>query len=416
MAELYPSSEYYTDFSINPALPNGLSLDFNTGMVSGTAYATQEPQTYTISAKRFSGETTSCTLTLDIVVCYGGKSLVTLMAHTDTYPREMGFKLYEGKGTSGTLVKNVEKMKDRNTNTYFDYCLPHGIYTYEMLDLYNDGWSAPAGYYLSVDVGALKFATGLVYDRNISPIHPTVSFSSYLPFQVNYDDWKVNTSGTVSANWNEIDYDDSTWTITKAADIGTTESTTVYIRKEFTLDDATQYNLLNVRVKYIGGVVAYYNGHKVARFNLEDDFDEESESITIHDISSSSKFHVILATNGVVTGKNVIAFEIHKPHGQSSSEPVIFDATGVFDVNDCSFALDSIASITGTNPIDESSQSVMFDYSPYTSATLPNDVGTYSEWTIENLEGTEFNAFGIDSFTSGFNWAFSIYARSLPEE
>ena len=110
-----------------------------------------------------------------------------------------------------------------------------------MLALYNDGWSAPAGYYLSVDVGALKFATGLVYDSNISPIHPTVSFSSYLPFQVNYDDWKVNTSGTVSANWNEIDYDDSTWTITKAADIGTTESTTVYIRKEFTLEESNQY-------------------------------------------------------------------------------------------------------------------------------------------------------------------------------
>ena len=54
------------------------------------------------------------------------------------------------------------------------------------------------------------------------------------------------------------------------------------------------YQVLNVRVKYSGGVGAYVNGNVVARFNVEDEFDSLSLSITDHDPNVFSKFHVIL--------------------------------------------------------------------------------------------------------------------------
>ena len=53
-------------------------------------------------------------------------------------------------------------------------------------------------------------------------------------------------------------------------------SITTYIRKSFTMSGLNDYEVLNVRVKYSGGVGAYVNGNVVARFNLEDEFDSLS--------------------------------------------------------------------------------------------------------------------------------------------
>ena len=44
-----------------------------------------------------------------------------------------------------------------------------------------------------------------------------------------------------------------------------------------------------------------------------------------------------------MTGKNSIAFEIHRASGASA---IVFDATGVFGVNDCSITLETYVTIT----------------------------------------------------------------------
>ena len=42
-----------------------------------------------------------------------------------------------------------------------------------------------------------------------------------------------------------------------------------------------RHQVLNVRMKYEGGVVAYLNGVKVGRFNLVEDFDGDTESMRV---------------------------------------------------------------------------------------------------------------------------------------
>ena len=37
MGEVYPNSEYYFDFVVTPALPEGITVDPTTGKISGTA-------------------------------------------------------------------------------------------------------------------------------------------------------------------------------------------------------------------------------------------------------------------------------------------------------------------------------------------------------------------------------------------
>ena len=416
MAELYPNSDFYYDFSVNPPLPNGITINANNGMISGTATEFMTSTTYTVTAKKYNGEPATSTLTFGVELCFGGKNLITMVARTDSSPSQSSYRLYQGKGNTGTPIRQIDHFMAGSALNYGDFCLAHGIYTLELRDTSTNGWANPAGYYLTVDVGAMKFEMGQVYTGS-APTIVTTMFSSYLPFQAEYDDWKVYKDITpVASNWNAVDFDDSTWTVTKASQIGMSEAITVYIRHDITLDDANNYHVLNIRAKYVGGLVAYFNGRKFARFNLEDGFNADTESIAIHDSTVFSQFHAILPTVGVVTGKNVIAFEVHRPIGQSSSQEIVFDATGVFGVNDCSIGVDTVYNITGSTFSSIGSLENFFDLTPVTNGYISNAVGKFLQWTVENLEGTKFNSFAMQTVYTRSSFGFSIYANQVPED
>ena len=114
------------------------------------------------------------------------------------------------------------------------------------------------------------------------------------------------------------------------------------------IPDINNYNVLNIRMKYTGGVVVYFNERKVARFNLVKNFNSETMSVIAYSSDAYSKFHIIMSRAQAVTGNNIIAFEIHRPNGQSSSNPVTFDATGIFGVNECSIVIDTYSLIDGS--------------------------------------------------------------------
>ena len=416
MGEIYPTSYLYKEFTSTPALPAGVNLDAHTGTISGTASSLASSQVYTISAKTFTGTTVSTTISIAVEVCTGGRSLITMVARTDSSPSQSSYKLYKGKGKTGEVLYSVTAFAVANALNYGDFCLQHDFYTLELLDTSN-GWTNPAGYYLTIDVGEMKFDMGHVYNGGASPTSVTTMFSSYLPFQIQYDDWKVYKDlPDLPANWNTIDYDDSTWSVVKANEIGTTEAVTVFIRREVNIPDINEYHVLNIRAKYSGGLVCYFNGRKVARFNLGDNFLSSTESLEVLDINNFSQFHVILSTVGAVAGKNVISFEIHRPKEQSSAEPVIFDATGIFGINDCSVTVDSYIDISGSTSYVISSLDKFLDLSPVDYGYLKNSVGSYLQWSVQNLEGTRWNSLGIQGIYDRSGIGFSVYGRTDAED
>ena len=142
------------------------------------------------------------------------------------------------------------------------------------------------------------------------PMSMSTVFSSCLLFQVEYSKWMVRQS-RVSSNWNTVTFDDSAWLVTKAAGIPSTQYPTTYICKSFELTGIEDYMVMNIRMKYTGGVAVYLNGNRLARFNLEEGYNAFTESISVRDVTVFSKFHIILSAAGVVEGTNVIAFEIY---------------------------------------------------------------------------------------------------------
>ena len=405
MGEVYPNSDYYFDFAITPVLPAGLSLDPTTGKISGTARSEMAATPYTITAKKLGGGSTSTTITLSVEVCTGGKGFITLVALTDTWPYEGSYKLHSGRGVEGEVVQFNTGFRVKSGLNYGDFCMPHGLYTVEVCDASTDGWKNPAGWYLTVDLGAM------IIEMNQMPSKvPSVTsvFSSLLPFQIEYDDWKLyNNEQQVAQGWNALDFDDDAWQSVKAAAMGNHMATTVYIRREVEVPSLEDYHVLNVRMKYAGGVVVYFNGRTVARFNLVEEFDRNTEATAPHDASLFSKFHVVLSTVGAVAGKNVMAFEVHRTADQST---IVFDATGVFGVNDCSVVLDTF-SVIDASEVNGCTKEDLFDLNPSTFGSIPNEVGSFIEWTVENLEGSKWNAFGLQTNNAVTNFAFTIGGR-----
>ena len=84
MGEVYPNSAFYYDFTVTPALPEGLSMDRNTGKISGRVASLLPSATYSIQAKKVSGGVSTAVVTLSVEACTGGKSLITLVALTDS--------------------------------------------------------------------------------------------------------------------------------------------------------------------------------------------------------------------------------------------------------------------------------------------------------------------------------------------
>ena len=408
MAEVYPSSDLYTQFTVSPALPAGITLDPYNGMISGTASAESPATTYTVTAEKYNGGSVTATFTLDVGICHGGRSLITLVTLTDSQYQTSSYKLYQGKQATGTPIQQIDKFKAGNILNYADFCIPHDLYTAQLVAPTADGWANPAGYYLSVDIGSLRFDIGQVKTQTHN-----VLFSSFLPFQQEFDNWKVYSDvAPVPAGWNAVAFDDSTWRDIKAVDIGTSEATTVYIRRSFNIPDINDYQVLNAHVKYMGGVAAYFNGNLVARFNLEEYFTAKSESIGTHNPNTLSKFHVILPLAGGVTGVNVMSFEIHRPAGSSSAEPVVFDATGVFGVNQCSVLVDTYADIESSQTSNVEDATAFFDITPASFGYIPNAVGSYISWSVENLMGSKFNSFALQTTQSVTNFGFSLYGRT----
>ena len=414
LAEVYPNGDKYMQFTVSPALPAGMAIDPSSGIIMGTPTQLQEGQVV-VSARKLSGETTSYTMAVNIVNCDGDRHLITVTVRTDGYPKEMEYKLLQGRGLDGAVIKHKAALQQRQTLIYEDNCLVNGLYTFVGMDVRGDGWSDPAGYMLSIDQGQLRF------DMNLVPVMAPPSlvhntFSSYLPFQINFSQWKTTTTRSqATEGWNNIDFDDSQWEQKYAAEIGETVEKVLYVRKVFNIPNLDDYQVLNVRVKYLDGLVVYFNGKRVARFNMPATFEYDTPALKTHEPDVFSKFGIVLSMNGAVVGDNVIAFEMHRAEDVSTAVPFAFEASGVFGVESCSPLVYSVTNTNSTTPYQGVAEN-LFDLYTVTFMRFKREIGAFVSWDLETMDNAIFNGFAIFNNVNTRDIFSSLYGFTLNKD
>ena len=416
MAEVYPSSTYYTNFSIQPSLPTGIMIDPITGVLVGTPTQTSPLSVYIVTATDYHNQIKQSSISLEVVICYGSKSLITATIYTDSSPELMHYTIYRGFDKTGVVIQTVDSLSIPNSIVYGDFCLPHNSYTI-LLEGGATGWGERKGFILSVDIGTFRFDFGTVpHALTETTSSYETHFSSFLPFQMGFDKWRVwNKLDTVPEDWLNYSYKDSSWPEMKGMEIGRVEDTTCYVRKVVEVYGLSDYNVLNVKIKYQGGIIGYWNNRMVAKFNLPDIVTSYTEGNTVHSSEDDSFFHIVLHNQGAREGKNVMAFEIHRPKGQSSAIPVVFDATGVFMINECSVVRDTFNSIESSSLLNGEIAN-LFDCSPITSVTLQNTIGSSFQFSLLNQVPSQFTYFSILPFNQIPNTAFSLYGKGNDDE
>ncbi|KNB41235.1 chitobiase beta-hexosaminidase c-terminal domain protein [Blastocystis sp. subtype 4] len=179
MSEVIPQNgDRYMNFRINPSLPVGIVLDPHTGWISGTATSESTAQTYTITATKMTGGDMTATISLSVSICTGGKGLMTVRIYADYDHEVNSWKLYEGRGTLGTVLRSVEQFLVSGAYYYVDFCLNDGIYTFEGSDSYGDGWLTGSGYTLTVDLGEMELDMMTMNGQDSKPIYVSSVFST----------------------------------------------------------------------------------------------------------------------------------------------------------------------------------------------------------------------------------------------
>ena len=388
MTPVYPEGDNLLSLSIKPSLPKGLSFDALTGAITGTP-TVESNSMYTVTATNAIGQTQTSSFRLKVVICTGDRNMVTMRIRADGYSDENSYKLHRGRGRTGVILAELNPFTIANNVIYADFCMPNGIYTFEGIDNRGDGWENNSGWMVNVD--ANTFTTDVVQvGIGAAPVSATTVFSTYLPFQADLSTWKVYQNSLSGSSWMQVSFDDSKWSNYVDSKIPASSRVTTYIRKTFTIDNVHDYTLLNVRVVYRGGVVAYFNGKRVARFNLVENYNANTVSTVRDTKDQEGRFAILMDLDNAVTGTNVIAFEHHRNKNDANTVVPKFRATGVFGVEDIS-AIPTIVSFLNTTT--HSTPKKIFELDPNTFETLMKVEGWFVEWTVANLEGLRFNRF-----------------------
>jgi hypothetical protein len=159
-----------------------------------------------------------------------------------------------------------------------------------------------------------------------------------------YSMWAYHNLGQdLGTAWRDPLYDDSMWPVgpgdlgngdggeATVIDIGPSSSRfpTVYFRSSFTVEDASEYSMLELAVRRDDGVVVYINGTEVFRDNMPAGDVTYSMFSQGNAGSETSYYTGIHDASVLVSGLNVIAVEVHQDDDRSSDLHFDLELSGI---------------------------------------------------------------------------------------
>ncbi|KAK8791013.1 hypothetical protein WA158_005644 [Blastocystis sp. Blastoise] len=324
ITSLYPSSEYYRQFTISPALPAGITLSASTGTISGTPTAPSSG-TYTISATGITGTATTVSVTITIQNCslpnVFFKVVFTGMDDGNAYQNSFSLN-----NMAGQVVDKLDAFPNYLlTGLTRGYCQPSGAYSLILKDAFRDGWGNAKVTVYGSDESVILQDTLLSGE---SPKTLYINVGYLVAF--GQSSWKYTSTVQAGTAWAATTFSDATWSTAQAGSFTGLTGTTVYYRTTFTVNNLEQFSLYELSLKVKAGIIAYINGKEVYRYAVP------TTGVTSSTLATSEFAEVTVVTSSesaqyssLVSGQNVLAVEIHR---YGPSQETTFDAQVVLQL------------------------------------------------------------------------------------
>lgn len=403
MAEVYPSSPFFTGFAVTPTLPQGLRIDPYSGVLHGASTLKGFSGYFTVTARTPLGQEAAATFLLKVDACAGKRALLDVIVQSSGVPENEQLAIYEGSKSEWRLLRSVSSIPSASPVATYAFCLNAVLHKLVFQEVFVHRRQVVSGY-------SLQFAgTDFVFDARY--LHETVAthavestFSAATPFMMNASKWRLCLEPAPTGRWTSYNYDDSLWREVLPRQLPSLQMITLYLRRSFHLSRLSELSVLNVRMCYVGGAVVYLNGVTVARFLLDSHFDASTPGESNAN-GRCSVFHVVLATSGARDGANTLAVEMHRPETTSLAW---FDAVGVFGVESCARVLDSV-SVVETGPQVADAQR-LFQVGSFEYAALAHSEA-FVTWRVENAMGSHFNTYAITAREDYAEMGFELWGR-----
>ena len=246
------SSSLYKSFSITPALPEGVSLFTNTGVIQGVPVAVSPATVYTVRAISHLGEAAEATLTLSVEECPADK---------------VGFSLSFSIDASAAACSYA--LKDRATDTVIDerrsflnharmtipFCRSPSTFALVLRKNDTSGWGSNRVSVVLADGSVLlteSLAAGVTEKE--------YAFNPTFVVAPKHTVWHYLVSGAEPpAGWTERTTAPA-WETSVPGAFPASEGTTQYFYTVFEVASLVAFASLDVTVMVKGGAVVYLNG------------------------------------------------------------------------------------------------------------------------------------------------------------
>lgn len=298
---LEPTSSAYYDFSISPALPEGLLIEGN-GIIRGQAASAAEQLIYTISAKDLSGSGVTTVLGLTIESCSNDKSIIRFTTgDTSSAGHRMVVIL---NSLDDTLFMN-DNIADYSAVNDWAWCLPNDVYTFTLIDREGSSWSNQYNVYLNSAV-----TTGNV-NSGTTPVKVTISSLQYISQGTHTYEYQIPNDSTPTNYYLK----DTTrnWTTGKPGDFPPPTKYTSLFCTTFEARSIDMFATVVFGVKVKGGFIMYLNGQEMNRVHLPATTTFNTAATAEFEEDIFVEYYEPAQLSAVlVEGENFVCVEVHK--------------------------------------------------------------------------------------------------------